>query len=80
MTPGAKLGAEDLPAALQAAGRDADPAATLDAARRAFEREFLTAKLRENGFSVSRTAEAVGLARETLSRKIRSLGIEVERD
>ena len=81
MTPGTKLGAEDLPATLQAGGaRDADPAATLDAARRAFEREFLSAKLRENGWSVSRTAEAVGLARETLSRKIRSLGIEAARE
>jgi two-component system nitrogen regulation response regulator NtrX len=81
MTPGTKLGAEDLPPTLQAGGaRDADPAATLDAARRVFEREFLSAKLRENAWSVSRTAEAVGLARETLSRKIRSLGIEAERD
>ncbi len=81
MTPASKIGAEDLPATLQAASaRDADPAATLEAARRGFEREFLAAKLRENGWSVSRTAEVVGLARETLSRKIRSLGIEVGRD
>ena len=47
-------------------------------ARAAFEREFLLAKLGENGGNISRTAEAVGLARESLSRKLRALGIGVE--
>jgi two-component system nitrogen regulation response regulator NtrX len=51
----------------------------LEDARRAFEREFLIAKLREHGGNVSRTAEAVGLARESLSRKIRALKIETSR-
>ena len=53
--------------------------ATLEEARRAFEREWLVAKLREHGWNVSRTAEAVGLARESLSRKIRALKIETQR-
>ncbi len=48
-------------------------------AREMFEREFLTEKLRENGGNISRTADVVGLKRESLSRKLRSLGIEVER-
>ena len=48
-------------------------------AREIFEREFLTEKLRENGGNISRTADVVGLKRESLSRKLRSLGIEVER-
>jgi two-component system nitrogen regulation response regulator NtrX len=51
----------------------------LSDARALFEREFLTEKLRENGGNISRTAEVIGLKRESLSRKLRSLGIDVER-
>ncbi len=81
MTPGVRIEAEDLPDGMRAAAprEDGGPAATLDGARRAFEREFLVAKLREHGWNVSRTAEAVGLARESLSRKIRALKIETSR-
>ncbi|MFQ5513383.1 MAG: sigma-54-dependent transcriptional regulator [Myxococcota bacterium] len=49
-------------------------------ARAAFEREYLQEKLRANGWNISRTASVVGLARESLSRKLRSLGIDVERE
>jgi two-component system nitrogen regulation response regulator NtrX len=84
MTPRSEVGLDDLPPHV----RDPDPSAqvralgseTLAAARAAFEREFLLEKLQENGWNISRTAEAVGLKRESLSRKIRSLGIEVERE
>ncbi len=48
-------------------------------ARAAFEREYLVEKLRANQGNISRTAEVVGLARESLSRKLRNLGITVER-
>ncbi len=48
-------------------------------ARAAFEREYLLEKLRANQWNISRTAGVVGLARESLSRKLRSLGITVER-
>ena len=48
-------------------------------ARAAFEREFLIERLRANRLNISRTAEVVGLARESLSRKLKSLKIEVER-
>ena len=70
----------DLPAPLREAtpGGSADPG-TLEEARRNFERDFLTARLRDHGWNISRTAEAVGLARESLSRKIKSLKLEVER-
>jgi DNA-binding NtrC family response regulator len=34
---------------------------------------------REHGGNISRTAEAIGLARESHSRKIKSLALEVER-
>ena len=48
-------------------------------ARAAFERAYLLEKLRANQWNISRTAEVVGLARESLSRKLRSLGITVEK-
>ena len=80
MTPSQRIQPEDLPEALHAPdARGAGDGATLDQARRAFEREYLIGRLREHGWNVSRTAEAVGLARESLSRKIRALKIETPR-
>ena len=38
------------------------------------------AVVREHGWNISRTAELVGLKRESLSRKIRSLGIDLEQE
>ena len=49
----------------------------LEDARRAFERDFLRERLREHGWNISRTAEAIGIARESLSRKMRQFGIRV---
>jgi two-component system nitrogen regulation response regulator NtrX len=81
MTPGARVGEDDLPDAIRGAVRsEAAEAATLEQARRTFEREFLVGKLRENGWNISRTAEAIGLARESLSRKLRQFKIEVQRE
>jgi two-component system nitrogen regulation response regulator NtrX len=45
-------------------------------ARRRFEVEFITRKLREHGGNVTRTASAIGLERQSLQEKIRKLGIE----
>ena len=59
--------------------RCAAPPLTLDEARRTFEREYLIARLREHSWNISRTAEAIGIARESLSRKVKALGIEIER-
>ena len=44
-------------------------------ARRLFEIEFVTRKLREHGGNVTRTAAAIGLERQSLQEKIRKLGI-----
>jgi DNA-binding NtrC family response regulator len=44
-------------------------------ARRCFEIEFLTRKLREHGGNVTRTASAIGMARQSLQEKLRELGI-----
>ncbi|MCR4316237.1 MAG: sigma-54 dependent transcriptional regulator [Planctomycetes bacterium] len=42
----------------------------------AFERDFLTKKLEENDWNVSRTAELLGMHRQSLQQKLKELGIE----
>ena len=79
MTPGASIDVGDLPDVIRAGPSAESEAPTLDEAQRGFEREFLVARLAEHGWNISRTAEAIGLARESLSRKIKAHGIEVEK-
>jgi len=80
MTPGPKIRAEDLPKDLGDRDQQDIEGITLGEARKDFEREFLIARLRENDWNISRTAEGIGMARESLSRKVRSLEIKVPRD
>ncbi len=47
-------------------------------ARRLFEMEFLSRKLREHGGNVTRTAAAIGIERQSLQEKIRQLGMTRE--
>jgi two-component system nitrogen regulation response regulator NtrX len=80
MTPGARIRPEDLPDEVRGGVRTGDIAgASLEDARREFERRFLTARLQEHGGSITRTAEAIGMARESLSRKLRALKIQAPR-
>ena len=79
MTPGPTIDVEDLPDVIRSGAGSGAYAPSLDEARRAFEREFLVARLAEHGGNISRTAEAIGLARESLSRKIKAYGIELEK-
>ena len=46
-----------------------------DDAMKEFEIQFLTRALEENEFNTSQTAKKIGIAKETLSRKVNSLGI-----
>ena len=80
MTPEAELRNIDLPHEIRAPadGRRKKRGA-LEEARRDFERRFLLAKLDEHGGNISRTAEAIGIARESLSRKIKTHRIGDER-
>jgi two-component system nitrogen regulation response regulator NtrX len=89
MTPGPVLTASDVPPPVGGSPRQEKPhhdggeragvhAATLKDARADFEREFITQKLREHGGNVSRTADAIGVERSNLHRKIKALGIEAE--
>jgi len=48
---------------------------TLKEAREAFEKAFIQEKLEEFGWNISRTAEAIGLDRSHLHKKMRELGI-----
>lgn len=50
--------------------------ASLRKARERFEREFITRKLEENGWNVSRTAEVLDLDRGNLLKKMRYFGLE----
>jgi len=43
-----------------------------------FEKQYLARKLREYEGNISRTAEAIGLERSNLHRKIKSYGLEVK--
>jgi two-component system nitrogen regulation response regulator NtrX len=83
MTGGAVIDFEDLPPQIASPqrerGRTGYESEKLAEARAAFERRFLMEKLAENKGNISRTAEVVGLARESLSRKLRSLGIETDK-
>jgi two-component system nitrogen regulation response regulator NtrX len=90
MVPGPVLTVRDVPPPVgsprqpdkpQGDGGSALPgphAATLKDARAEFEREFISQKLKENGGNVSRTADAIGVERSNLHRKIKALGIEAE--
>ncbi len=81
MTPGPKIRVEDLPEEVRSGVRPNEvDRATLDDARKEFERRFLISRLEEHGWNVSRTAEAIGIARESLSRKMKSFGIRAQRD
>ena len=81
MTPGPKIRIEDLPEEIRSGVRPSEiEGGTLDDARKEFERRFLISRLEEHGWNVSRTAEEIGIARESLSRKMKSFGIKAQRD
>jgi len=89
MVPAAVLTAHDVPtpvssspviqrAVASPSGSNGHDHVTLKGARAAFEREFIIRKLRENDGNVSKTADAIGVERSNLHRKIRVLGIEMD--
>jgi two-component system nitrogen regulation response regulator NtrX len=85
MTPGNVIERRHLPASLlealpadgeaaPAAGEAAE-AGTLVEAREAFERAYILGKYRECGGNMSRTAEALGVERSNLYRKMKAYGL-----
>jgi DNA-binding NtrC family response regulator len=84
LAPGERIEAADLrlgaargaPAAVPAPGETFADAKSR--AVEAFERDYLLAALRRHGGNVSRTAEAIGMVRQSLQQKIRDLGLRSE--
>jgi len=84
MTPGNVIDKGDIPApigeGLKAEEKDLLlEHSSLKDARDEFERQFIKGKLREFGDNVSKTANVIGIERSHLHRKIKNLGIEMER-
>lgn len=82
MTPSNVITADDIPSYIKGS-QPVQPkslfrSALLKEARRDFEREFILRKLKEFGGNIAKTAEAIGIERSHLYRKIRSYGIEHE--
>ncbi len=77
MCPSPKIEPHHLPPELfrGASKSPQKPYESLQEARSAYEREFVLRKLEENRWNMTKTAEALGLERSHLYRKMRSLGI-----
>ena len=61
-----------------AAAESDDDISNFREARAKFEKEYLLKKISENKGNISKTAEAIGLERSYLHRKIKGYGIDVE--
>ncbi len=57
-----------------------DAMGSLREAKIAFEKQYIAGKLKEYDGNVSRTAEAIGLERSNLHRKIRAYGLDVKNE
>ncbi|HHL40965.1 MAG TPA: sigma-54-dependent Fis family transcriptional regulator [Deltaproteobacteria bacterium] len=79
MAPGPVITPADLPPYVRGEGLKSRglAAATLREARRDFEKEFICRKIEEFGGNIARAAEAMGIERSHLYRKIKSYGIDV---
>ncbi|MGH9369222.1 MAG: sigma-54-dependent transcriptional regulator [Thermoanaerobaculia bacterium] len=80
LCPEPQIGAADLPAEFRRENGGPPPDAPLRDARDDFERRYILAALRRHRGNVKRTAEALAVERSNLYRKLRSYGIEVERE
>ncbi len=72
MTPSSVIESEDLPLRSETAVQTCLEQKSLKEARDLFEKEFIRRKLIENGWNVSKTAEAIDIERSNLHRKIKS--------
>lgn len=81
LTPGKLITAEDIPDSLKKKLKlySQSPLFQVDSlkeARSYFEREFILRKLAENNGNISQTAEAIGIERSHLHKKIKAYGVE----
>ena len=79
--PGDTIEAEDvqLGARSDVTAAAIGPHLTLKEARAEFEKQFILSRLREFAGNISRTADALGMERSNLHRKLHAYGIRVER-
>jgi len=83
MTPSGRLEVRHLPSVvLKENGSPEDPAEarSLSEARLAFDRDYILKKLEESGGNISRTADALGIERSHLYRKLKGLRINLEKN
>jgi two-component system nitrogen regulation response regulator NtrX len=85
MSPGMVIEASDIPSPFNQ-GQGREPAFeprilsdTLKEAKNQFEKVFLETKLREYDWNISQTAEAIGIERSNLHKKIKAYGLEAQR-
>jgi two-component system nitrogen regulation response regulator NtrX len=76
----AKLGRKHLPALVlrENSRKQAPEVTSLHQARAAYERDYILRRIEENHGNISRTAEALGLERSHMYRKMRALGIHIK--
>jgi two-component system nitrogen regulation response regulator NtrX len=85
MSPGMVIEASDIPSPFNQR-QGGEPAFeprilsdTLKEAKNQFEKAFLETKLREYDWNISQTAEAIGIERSNLHKKIKAYGLEAQR-
>jgi two-component system nitrogen regulation response regulator NtrX len=77
MTPSDTIEAGAVTLAEPPAGEDYFGVSTLREARDLFEKDYITKKLKENSWNISRTAEAIEIERSNLHRKMKSYQIRL---
>lgn len=77
MTPSNIIDAKNLFIPVEHEGSDYFQYKTLKDARDAFEKDYITKKLEENNWNISRTAEILDVERSNLHRKIKAYEIKV---
>ena len=80
MVPGKVVTLSDLPSSMSKPPQAAKQGNSLNwqEAREKFERQFIQDKLVENQGNISRTAEAIGMERTHLHRKLKAYDIKVK--
>ncbi len=83
MTVSQAIAANDIPPLFKEYGQDQQEVAgiysnSLKMAKVNFEKQYIERKLREFEGNISKTAEAIGLERSNLHRKIKSYGLEIK--
>ena len=86
MTPSDTIKEKDIPSLVKKNGPAGENDAetyqtdTFREAKEEFEKHFIIQKLQENEWNVSKTAKAIGIERSNLHRKIRSYGLETQKE